>query len=85
MSDERPPNRRVRIHWRLGDKEGVYEDPPESPTLWQDDSGVNYWMWEEGNYACDCNRSTFFGLDKVSCGDKIEIVSMDAIPERDVR
>lgn len=32
----------------------VYEDYSEG-----DDSLISY-MWDEGNYACDCNRSLFF-------------------------
>ena len=32
----------------------------EDDMLWVDGSGPNTWIWEEGNYSCDCNRSLFF-------------------------
>lgn len=39
------------------------------------------WMFTEGNYSCDCNRSLFirrqFGEDAIpelSCGDTIELL-----------
>jgi len=40
------------------------------------------YMWEEGNYSCDCNRSIFI-QDKVDksfeimdCGDEIKLVEL---------
>lgn len=40
-----------------------------------------YYIWEDGNYACDCNRSTFirekYGNDvcpQLNCGDEIDLV-----------
>jgi hypothetical protein len=50
------------------------------------------WMYEEGNYSCDCNRSLFIewycdpdfnknnGNNKdecMSCGEKIKLISLD--------
>jgi len=39
-----------------------------------------YWMFYEGNYSCDCNRSLFierqYGddvIDELDCGDEIEL------------
>ena len=37
-------------------------------------------MFEEGNYSCDCNKSLFlqeqgFDIDEQPCGDEIEILS----------
>ena len=39
------------------------------------------WMFTEGNYACDCNRSLFirrqYGEDampELKCGDEIELI-----------
>ena len=39
------------------------------------------WMFTEGNYACDCNRSLFirqqFGdnsIPELPCGDQIELI-----------
>lgn len=38
------------------------------------ETNASLFMWEEGNYACDCNRSIFFyGLDvdkAFPCGEK---------------
>jgi len=57
------------MNWEYKDKHGYYEYdfngfyPPESA----------YFMWEEGNFSCDCNRSIFFGLPEMDCGEKIEI------------
>jgi hypothetical protein len=39
-------------------------------------------LWEEGNYACDCNRSIFIrrqcdkNFKEMDCGEKIELVSI---------
>lgn len=46
--------------------------------LWYDHS---MFMWTEGNYSCDCNRSLFFynhdRNKKYKCGfDKITVVKM---------
>lgn len=44
-------------------------------TEWLDD-GVGEYMWEGGNYGCDCNRGIFFadaaGADEpdIPCGDE---------------
>ena len=36
------------------------------------------WMWEEGNWSCDCNRSSFFSqaagedeYEEAECGDEL--------------
>lgn len=43
------------------------------------------YMWEEGNYSCDCNKSLFIQRncdesfnygEEMPCGDKIELVSL---------
>lgn len=51
------------------------------------DHGVR-WMWDEGNYGCDCNRELFFcwaiGRDEpddLECGDGERFV-VDRIVER---
>lgn len=41
-------------------------------------------LWEEGNFSCDCNRSEFaqrHGYDwpELECGDTIKLVSMRRI------
>ncbi len=51
--------------------------------------GIEY-MWEEGNYACDCNRRLFiarltdpnFSADDPSlepCGHTIQLISLERI------
>ncbi len=75
---------RARVHWKYRDKTGVYED--NTPSVWFDDDGTpNFFMWEEGNFSCDCNKSNFFGLAEDggfwSCGDEIEITKLEVISE----
>ena len=43
---------------------------------YENDEGSTRWMWMEGNYQCDCNRSLFFARAAgepdpadVECGD----------------
>ena len=31
--------------------------------VWPDEDKYDPYMWEEGNYSCDCNRGIFWGLD----------------------
>lgn len=58
------------------------------------DNIVNCFMWEDGNYSCDCNRHNFFmqvkhGLkpleaEDIACGDsryKIRITRLDTNEE----
>ena len=42
---------------------------------YDDDAPVEF-MWTEGNYCCDCNRSIFMGIKEMDCGDEIELVSL---------
>lgn len=44
------------------------------------------WMWQDGNYSCDCNRELFFerakgkdpDLDEVWCSEgRFEVVSLE--------
>lgn len=45
------------------------------------------YMWEEGNYACDCNRSLFIqrqcdnSFPEMDCGDTIKLVSLKHVGE----
>jgi hypothetical protein len=34
------------------------------------------YMYTEGNYSCDCNRSIFVGLPEMPCGNTIELVGL---------
>lgn len=54
-----------------------------SPRWAADDAFTMNYMWEEGNYACDCNRARFFAkaggeeAPYIDCGnDKYEIVAI---------
>src|SRR5689334_15778879 len=57
-----------RVTYR--DEDGGYEDP-DNPGEFAD------FIWREGNFSCDCNRSLFFRLAKgedvdtmdATCGD----------------
>ena len=77
---------RVRIHWKVDNgrrgifttndsldlhKDDEYESPYDVPQGW------NTFIWEEGNFACDCNRSSFFLNEDWPCGERIEIVKME--------
>lgn len=52
----------------------------EFDSEWEEGSDF---LWEEGNYSCDCNRSTFFHqsgpdtLDSGKCGDeRFDVISI---------
>jgi hypothetical protein len=52
----------------------------------REDGTPNLYIWEEGNYSCDCNRGIFFGedYDDVKCGDgkylvKIKVLTGEVI------
>ena len=30
-----------------------------------DDGMPNSYIWEDGNWSCDCNRATFFGIESI--------------------
>ena len=58
--------------------------PDGSEYAYCDDFGYGYsagsarYMYEEGNYSCDCNRSEFLRnlgvpIDELDCGDTIEM------------
>lgn len=49
------------------------------------DEGSLLYIWTEGNYSCDCNRSLFlYGLEntdppdraKLHCGETIQLISL---------
>lgn len=40
------------------------------------DSEAARYMWLDGNYSCDCNRSLFlagYGVEEMGCGDTITL------------
>jgi hypothetical protein len=61
-------------HYFEGDDRGDY--PWESVVF----------MYTEGNYRCDCNRSLFIAtkgnedFEEMDCGDEIELVSLTPVP-----
>lgn len=73
---------RVKIKWSYADREGVYIDPPSEPSAWMVDGLFDPFMWEDGNYSCDCNRSRFFGLGKFTCGETIQIINIEPVEDR---
>jgi hypothetical protein len=92
---QRRESHRALIHWldtNTGQHGFYLEKPSGHGSLWEDDDGrINPFIWEEGNYACDCNRALCFfpaarlefdaGGDLLSpCGDgRYRIVLMKAI------
>jgi len=43
-----------------------------------------HFMWEEGNYSCDCNKSLFLSREykevpELDCGDTIKILDFDIL------
>lgn len=37
---------------------------------WQEKEDEPFiWIWEEGNFACDCNRALFSGDGDIECSD----------------
>lgn len=81
----------AKLWWRdtLTGKEGVYDESLTDCTVgsvWLDEeTGEPDWfMWEDGNYGCDCNRSLFFlGVDLdecLPCGDgRFEILKREVV------
>lgn len=74
------------IEWAYGDKSGVchtdFGYPDYTKDMAQKDIKNNDWYWwTEGNGACDCNRSTAFGLSEegFECGDTIKIFKITPV------
>ena len=60
----------------------IYEDGFEWDDM-LDENGIGFtapawvtYMYTEGNYSCDCNRSMFMDIDDLPCGDTIELVKI---------
>jgi len=68
-----------KIEWKYGELFGTYLD--SFGFLFEDEEGIDYFWWEEGNGACDCSRGRMFGLGEFTCGDTIEILSITPILE----
>jgi hypothetical protein len=57
----------VQIDWydRETGKRGRFDEREDyggyGGSVWRDETGRwDLFMWQDGNYACDCNRSLFF-------------------------
>ena len=83
---------RVNIFWRCDDgRSGVFELPSslaleeipgeeQYPSPFGLEARWRTWIWEEGNFACDCNRAMFFlGEDDWPCGERISIERMEPL------
>lgn len=60
----------VCMNWKYKDKSGYYEEDDYKKGI---SIGSILYIWAEGDYSCDCNRSLFFGLPEMKCGEKIKI------------
>jgi len=66
----------------------VFRLPSGEEKAFEYDFGYGYpahsaeYMFEDGNYSCDCSRSSFLGLETMPCGETIQMVSFD-IEDRD--
>lgn len=53
----------------------IFDEPEYYEGQWR-------YIWEEGNYSCDCNRALFIvrqcdvAFPEFKCGDKIKMVSL---------
>lgn len=62
--------------------EMVMMTPDGKKYLYRHDFGYAYpedsaaYMFEEGNYSCDCNKSDFIGIDEYPCGDEIKLENL---------
>lgn len=71
----------AKIIFRVGKKD--YPLEYEFSVGYPVDSAL--FMFEEGNYSCDCNRSRFLSekypeiVETDNCGDTIEMVSIDVV------
>jgi hypothetical protein len=69
----------VKIEWEdtLTGDHGTWEES-DFASVWKNDNGKwDLFMWQDGNYSCDCNRKIFFtglDLDESSCGNKRFII-----------
>jgi hypothetical protein len=83
-----PEEKSFKITLRYDGKEYSYTQQFKSWDECRNATDVVYWMYEEGNYACDCNRSLFIGQEcdedfpEMPCGDTIELVSIEEVTEQ---
>lgn len=46
---------------KISEHDAIYDRDTDGPSLF---------IWEEGNFSCDCNRSLFFDGKTHACGDE---------------
>lgn len=52
-----------------------------SDLIFKDADEFSPYLWEEGNYSCDCNKSLFIqrqcdpNFPEMKCGDEIKLIS----------
>jgi hypothetical protein len=85
MSDDRNSTTAHRCSLEvMRNSDGVVHADPDAGS-WSCDGPDDY-LWEEGNFACDCNRHLFFGravgrepTDHVQCGMELYSVRLTAV------
>lgn len=76
MTEDDEGDYNVRIRWRYGDKAGEHTTKAHLTFV---DGKQFCFYWEEGNMACDCNRSVAFNLPEMTCGETIQVESIEII------
>lgn len=76
MSHQRPV---AKVSLKYNDIE--YQITDDSYSQEYDESLLDF-MWKDGNYACDCNRSQFLreaghDVPDMECGDLIELTNLE--------
>lgn len=52
---------------------------------WENEYGEVDYMWERGNFSCDCNKSLFIqrqcdeNFPEMSCGDEVVLISVSRL------
>lgn len=54
------------------------EDTKKLLDVYDDDYSV-LWIWTQGNYECDCNRSIFMELDELPCNSTDNVIELVSI------
>lgn len=83
---------RCTISGKFNGREFTYQDAENetewSQYIWLENNDPSRFWWEEGNMACDCNRSRYLPdgwIDEIECGGQIEIYSVipfdDCLPK----
>ena len=73
---------KIKINWSYKEKSGIAFDnfgydafnPKNEDAM----EGLYFW-YEEGNGACDCNRSRICGLPQMECGHEIKFNKIEPI------